>query len=231
MRLLSLVILPMILSGCASVAPAPFERTAYPSQNIPTEYNMVRTGSIFDNGNRLYPTRRAYQSGDIQIGHLITVVLDETTQATREGKVSTSRESSSDVLGVNQVAAINNKANKITGSSFFQDLNLSGANITSEGSGSAGQRNTLTGSIAAVVVEVFPNGNLLIEGDKKLTLTEGSEYIKLSGVIRAVDVQPDNTIISRRIANAKISYSGTGDLVSASKPGWLTRTLYEVWPF
>jgi len=129
------------------------------------------------------------------------------------------------------VAAINNKANKMTGSGFFQDLNLSGANITSEGSGSAGQRNTLTGSIAAVVVEVFPNGNLLIEGDKKLTLTEGSEYIKLSGVIRAVDVQPDNTILSRRIANAKISYSGTGDLVSASKPGWLTRTLYEVWPF
>ena len=82
-----------------------------------------------------------------------------------------------------------------------------------------------------MVVQIFPNGNLLIGGDKKLTLTEGSEYIKLSGVIRAVDVQPDNTILSRRIANAQISYSGTGDLVAASKPGWLSRTLYEVWPF
>ncbi len=225
MRFSSLVILPLILSGCASVAPAPFERTAYPSQSIPVVQDVVRTGSIFDNGNRLYPTRRAYQSGDIQIGHLITVVLAETTQASRSGNVSTSRASTNDVLGVNQVGAM------VPGSSFFQDLSLSGANITSEGVGSAGQANSLSGSIAAVVVQVFPNGNLLIEGDKKLTLTEGSEYIKLSGVIRAVDVQPDNTILSRRIANAQISYSGTGDLVSASKPGWLTRALYEVWPF
>jgi len=225
MRLTSLFILPALLSGCASVAPTPFERSAYPSQDIAVEQNQVRTGSIFDNGNRLYPTRRAYQSGDIKIGHLITVVLDETTQASRSGNVKTSRASSNDVLGTNQVGAM------VPGGSFFEDLNLSGANISSEGTGSAGQANSLTGSIAAVVVQVFPNGNLLIEGDKKLTLTEGSEYIKLSGVIRAVDVQPDNTILSRRIANAQISYSGTGDLVSASKPGWLTRALYEVWPF
>ncbi|MDB4150733.1 flagellar basal body L-ring protein FlgH [Pseudomonadales bacterium] len=219
------MILPVLLSGCASVAPAPFERTAYPNQNIPVEQTVVRTGSIFDNGNRLYPTRRAYQSGDIKVGHLITVVLDETTQASRSGNVTTSRASSNDVLGVNQVGAM------VPGGAFFQDLNLSGANISSEGIGTAGQENSLSGSIAAVVVQVFPNGNLLIEGDKMLTLTEGSEYIKLSGVIRAVDVQPDNTILSRRIANAQISYSGTGDLVAASKPGWLTRALYEVWPF
>ena len=225
MRFSSIVLIPMFLTGCASVAPTPFERTEYPSQDVPVETNMVRTGSIFDNGNRLYPTRRAYQSGDIKIGNLITVVLDETTQASRSGSVSTSRVSSNDVLGANQVGAM------VPGSSFFQDLTLGGANITSDGSGSAGQANSLTGSIAAVVVQIFPNGNLLIEGDKKLTLTEGSEYIKLSGVIRAVDVQPDNTILSRRIANAKISYSGTGDLVAASKPGWLSRTLYEVWPF
>ena len=225
MRFSSLVILPVLLSGCASVAPAPFERTAYPNQNIPVEQTVVRTGSIFDNGNRLYPTRRAYQSGDIKVGHLITVVLDETTQASRSGNVTTSRASSNDVLGVNQVGAM------VPGGAFFLDLNLSGANISSEGIGTAGQENSLTGSIAAVVVQVFPNGNLLIEGDKMLTLTEGSEYIKLSGVIRAVDVQPDNTILSRRIANAQISYSGTGDLVAASKPGWLTRALYEVWPF
>ena len=225
MRFSSIVLIPMFLTGCASVAPTPFERTEYPSQDVPVETNMVRTGSIFDNGNRLYPTRRAYQSGDIKIGNLITVVLDETTQASRSGSVSTSRVSSNDVLGANQVGAM------VPGSSFFQDLTLGGANITSDGSGSAGQANSLTGSIAAVVVQIFPNGNLLIEGDKKLTLTEGSEYIKLSGVIRAVDVQPDNTILSRRIANAQISYSGTGDLVAASKPGWLSRTLYEVWPF
>lgn len=225
MRISSIALIPMFLTGCASVAPIPFERTAYPSQEVAVEQNMVRTGSIFDNGNRLYPTRRAYQSGDIKIGHLITVVLDETTQASRSGSVSTSRVSSNDVLGTNQVGAM------VPGGSFFEDLTLGGANITSDGSGSAGQANSLTGSIAAVVVQIFPNGNLLIEGDKKLTLTEGSEYIKLSGVIRAVDVQPDNTILSRRIANAQISYSGTGDLVAASKPGWLSRALYEVWPF
>ena len=87
------------------------------------------------------------------------------------------------------------------------------------------------GSVASTVVDVMSNGNLIIFGEKQLALTEGSEFIQLKGVIRPSDIQPDNTVLSNRIANAQFSYRGTGDLANGSKPGWGTRLLYKVWPF
>jgi len=71
----------------------------------------------------------------------------------------------------------------------------------------------------------------VIVGEKQLALTEGSEFIQVKGIIRPADIQPDNTILSQRIANAQISYRGSGDLASASKPPWLTSILYNFWPF
>ena len=83
----------------------------------------------------------------------------------------------------------------------------------------------------AMVVEVLGNGNLVIIGEKQLALTEGSEFIQVKGIIRPADIQPDNTILSQRIANAQISYRGSGELASATKPAWLTSLLYNFWPF
>jgi flagellar L-ring protein precursor FlgH len=82
-----------------------------------------------------------------------------------------------------------------------------------------------------MVVEVLGNGNLVIVGEKQLALTEGSEFIQVKGIIRPADIQPDNTILSQRIANAQISYRGSGELASATKPAWLTSLLYNFWPF
>jgi flagellar L-ring protein precursor FlgH len=75
------------------------------------------------------------------------------------------------------------------------------------------------------------NGNLVILGEKRLTLTEGSEVIEVRGVIRPEDIQPNNTVLSRRIANAEISYSGSGDLARAVRPAWGTRVFMGLWPF
>ena len=81
------------------------------------------------------------------------------------------------------------------------------------------------------MVEVLPNGNLVIRGEKRLTLTEGSEVIQVSGIIRSRDIAPDNTVLSRRIANAQITYLGSGDMARAARPGWGTRLLLNIWPF
>ena len=81
-----------------------------------------------------------------------------------------------------------------------------------------------------MVVEVLSNGNLVIIGEKQLALTEGSEYIRLKGIIRPSDIQPDNTVLSQRIASAQISYRGTGELASASRASWGTGLLYKLWP-
>ena len=200
-----------------------------PVQPIPAKRPNQVTGSIFTNGRDLFGDLRSYQAADIQVGDLITVLLNETTQASRTSGLSTSRESTNDAIGLNQKDSIVKQLGR--GVRFFTDVKTDGSTITSDGSGTAGQAASLTGSISAMVVEVLGNGNLVIVGEKQLALTEGSEFIQVKGIIRPADIQPDNTILSQRIANAQISYRGSGDLASATKPAWLTALLYNVWPF
>jgi flagellar L-ring protein precursor FlgH len=217
----------ILLSACSSVDPgrntfgSEFE-LIYPSDPMPLR---VSSGSIMDNGINLYPTRRIYQSGHVKVGDIITVVLNETAQASRSSALTAERETSNNILGANQANSI------FPGSSFFDGASAAGSSLSSNGRGTAGQSASLTGSISAVVVDIMQNGNLVILGEKQLTLTEGTEVIRLKGVVRPEDIQPDNTILSRRIANAQFSYSGTGDLARAAKPPAGLRTLFSIWPF
>jgi flagellar L-ring protein precursor FlgH len=96
--------------------------------------------------------------------------------------------------------------------------------------GTAAQANALSGVITAMVAEVMPNGNLIVEGRKQLSLTEGAEFIQIRGVVRARDVQPDNTVSSMRMAQAQISYRGSGNLAESTQPGWITQLLFKYWP-
>jgi flagellar L-ring protein precursor FlgH len=92
-----------------------------------------------------------------------------------------------------------------------------------KGNASANQSNSLSGSITVEVIEVLANGNLVIRGEKWLTLNTGDEYIRLSGTIRPDDIEFDNTIASNRISNARIQYSGTGTQQDMQEPGFLAR--------
>ena len=89
-----------------------------------------------------------------------------------------------------------------------------------KGSGSASQSNSLTGFISATVVKVYPNGNLEIKGQKRLRLTDGSEYVRLAGIVRPQDISASNTVSSNLIAEAQIEYVGSGTLSNESTPGW-----------
>ena len=99
-----------------------------------------------------------------------------------------------------------------------------------DGSGSAGQNNSLKGELSVTVTKVFDNGNMEILGQKKLTLNNGDEYIRLLGVIRPEDINNQNTVQSSRIANAKISYTGAGDIADPSKKGWFSKLIDAVQP-
>ena len=224
--ILSLISFMVACSGAPRMMPtADFS----PVQPIPAKRSNQITGSIFTNGRDLFGDLRSYQAADIQVGDLITVLLNETTQASRTSGLSTSRESTNNAIGLNQKNSIIDNLGR--GGAFFNDVKTDGSTITSDGNGTAGQAASLTGSISAMVIEILGNGNLVIVGEKQLALTEGSEFIQVKGIIRPADIQPDNTILSQRIANAQISYRGSGDLASASKPPWLTSLLYNFWPF
>jgi flagellar L-ring protein precursor FlgH len=97
------------------------------------------------------------------------------------------------------------------------------------GIGDSNQNNELKGTITVMVTKIFANGNLYVRGEKWISLNEGDEYVRVKGIIRPQDVNPDNTIESNRIADARITYSGKGAFADASKPGWLTRILTSPW--
>jgi flagellar L-ring protein precursor FlgH len=179
------------------------------------------TGAIYNGrlSENFFGRGRSFQVGDV-----ITVILDESTKAGRSQVGSLSRASTNDVLtGNNAVIA--------AAGSFLGGASTLGANVTNKGTGTADQSATLTGSVAVSVIEIMANGNLVLRGEKQVALTEGSEIIQVAGVVRAEDIAPNNTVASRRLANAQIAYRGTGDLAATSRAGWGTSALLKLWPF
>jgi len=81
------------------------------------------------------------------------------------------------------------------------------------------------------VAKVYPNGTLLVRGQKALTLNRGDEYVQISGLVRPADINPDNSVLSTRVADARITYTGRGDVQRASKPGWLSHFFSIISPF
>ena len=181
---------------------------------------IAADGSIFqsDMANSLYSDIKARRVGDI-----ITVNLEENTRATKSAGTTTSKESQVDV---NPIIGLGGNAVNIGKQSI--QLGIDSSNEFT-GDASANQSNNLVGNISVTVVQVLPNHNLLVRGEKWLTLNNGNEYIRLTGVVRPADVSPSNEIVSTKIANARIQYSGTGTFASAQKKGWLTQFFSSEW--
>jgi flagellar L-ring protein precursor FlgH len=183
------------------------------------------TGSILANNAHmsLFQGQRKWKIGDI-----VTIVLSEATQASRNASLITERKANNNALNAtwNDVIAPDNGF----WGAVVPTMDLSGVEVGSEGTGTAAQANTLTGVITAMVTEVMPNGNLIVEGRKQLSLTEGAEFVQVRGIVRARDIQADNTIPSMRMAQAQISYRGTGNLAESTQPGWLSQLIFKYWP-
>ena len=165
------------------------------------------------------------KSRNFQVGDVITVLLNESSQATRTQNGTITRESKNDMVPTGL-------ATRVAGmGGLMKGLKLDGGIMSNKGTGAADQQATLTGSVAVSVVEVMPNGNLVLRGEKQLALTEGTEVIQVAGIIRPDDVSPSNTVQSKRLANAQIAYRGTGDLANATRSGWGTSAMLKLWPF
>ena len=106
-----------------------------------------------------------------------------------------------------------------------------GGNNGFTGKGAATQSNALSGEITVTIAQVYPNGTMLVKGEKALTLNRGDEFIQISGLVRQADISPDNRIASTRVADAKIIYKGKGEIANASRQGWLQRFFSAISPF
>jgi flagellar L-ring protein precursor FlgH len=211
------------LSACTVLPAEPMKHSEgfTPVYPMSQEQAAQATGAIYNGrlSENFFGRGRSFQVGDV-----ITVILDESTKAGRSQVGSLSRASTNDVLKGNNavIAAAGN---------FLGGASTLGATVTNKGTGTADQSATLTGSVAVSVIEIMANGNLVLRGEKQVALTEGSEIIQVAGVVRAEDIAPNNTVASRRLANAQIAYRGTGDLAATSRAGWGTSALLKLWPF
>ena len=181
-------------------------------------------GAIYQVG---YETRFFEDVKARRVGDTLRVTLTETTSASKDASTSISKENTTDIddptiLGTNADFDVPGFFPLANTSNLSLENNLSSSSEF-DGSGSSSQNNNLTGNIAVSVVEVFPNGNLYIRGEKRVTLNQGNEYIRISGIVRPMDIQADNSILSTQIADATIMYTGDGPSASANVMGWLAR--------
>ncbi|PIT79828.1 hypothetical protein B9Z39_04605 [Limnohabitans sp. JirII-29] len=224
LRSLSALALVALLQACAAdntelvLKPSPEFAPVYP---LASDRPKVATGGIYSNrqSDAWFGRGRNYQVGDI-----ITVLLNESTQAARTQNSEINRDSKNTLP-----SGFSTQVGKM--SPFLNGIDLTNNAIDSKSKGQADQQASLVGSVAVTVVEILANGNLVIRGEKKLGLAEGTEVIQVTGVIRPEDVGPNSTVQSRRLANAQIAYRGTGDLANATRVGWGTSLMHKLWPF
>ena len=200
----------LVLTGCASRVPLNNPAPVDDALALP-KAQAARAGvggGVFSADTvSLTSDARAFRVGDV-----VTVLLQETTQASKKAGTSFSKGSSASVAPISALG----KTFGRTGIDLSADRSFNG-DATST------QQNALSGAITVLVQEVLPNGLLRVAGEKRLQLNQGEEYVRIKGYLRAADIDNENQVSSLRVANARIAYSGQGTLADANKPGWLTR--------
>jgi len=212
-----LILFAAASSGC-SMMPEP-KPTFAPPEPVMVTHAPPSAGAIYraNTDVRLFEDLKASRVGDI-----LTVRLAEQTNASKNSQTSVAK--STEATIANPVVLgrpITRNGDPVFGGS------LAGEN-TFDGSGASSQSNSLVGDITVTVVQRQSNGNLVIRGEKWVTLNQGREFIQLSGVIRPNDIETDNSILSTRIANAEITYSSKGVLAAANKMGFVARFFNSV---
>jgi flagellar L-ring protein precursor FlgH len=160
------------------------------------------------------------------IGDIVTIILNEATNAQKSATTKTAKSTNQTLPGMTLFGS------PVT----IHGTNVLSANIDDSskfaGEGNSAQSNSLTGFVTVTVAKVLPNGNLYVKGEKKIWINQGQENVLLSGVIRPIDLAPDNSISSSKVANARITYGGKGAIADVNAQSWLSRFFNSPWtPF
>jgi flagellar L-ring protein precursor FlgH len=214
--ILCLVITAVLLSACGTLhdpaANDPQFAPKYPTVKRPMPHSA---GSLFASGGYqgLFDDTVAKRVGDI-----INVRLNESTVSKKTANTNIQKDTENTMTGSiilgRGIAGLGNAGGEIT--------NLGNASDFS-GSGGSDQSNSLQGNIAVTIAEVLPNGSFVVRGEKWMRLNQGDEFIRITGLIRSVDVDASNSIDSTKIANARITYGGTGAIADSNRIGWLAK--------
>jgi flagellar L-ring protein precursor FlgH len=218
-------ILPVLaclaLTGCITTTPPTSVHQPMSARPPVAAAPEMNNGAIYQSGlafRPLFEDRRARHVGDT-----LTINIVENTAADKKSNTTTNRTSDNN-FSVSQLAGL-------PGKSFL------GAGLTAEsefkanGDGASASRNVFTGTITVTVIDVLPNGNLLVSGEKQIGINQGSEFIRFSGVVNPTHLGATNTVASVQVADARVEYRGNGQIENAQQMGWLARFFMNVLPF
>jgi flagellar L-ring protein FlgH len=212
-RLLVTISLSLGLTACSLVSRVKGDSydPVFPAE---VESRPTPNGAIWQDGQDVPLFENAVARN---VGDILTIRLVESTDASKSSSTTTKKASSAELTG----PTIGGRGVTVNGTAI-----LSG-NLENEsafnGQGESRQSNSLDGQVTVSVVRRLRNGNLLVRGEKLITINQGREYLQLQGIVRSVDILPDNSIPSTKVGNAVITYNGKGPVASAAAPGLLAR--------
>ena len=222
LHLAPVLTLSALLVGCNSLYPTtpPAVHQPMTARSEVLARAVPSSGAIYQTNHirPLFEDRRARQVGDT-----LTINLVERTTAQKTANANASRGSSFSG-GINSITRLPFRGLTGIGADASADSDFSG-------SGGAAANNAFTGTITVTVIEVYPNGNLLVSGEKQVAINQGDEFIRFSGVINPNTVTTSNTVQSTQVADARIEYRGSGFIDESQRMGWLHRFFVAIMPF
>ena len=211
----------LLVIGLAGLAALGGCQTPHPPKDnfastLPEEIPVAASGNgaIYQAGHdqALFDNAVARRVGDI-----LTIQLEDSTNASKSAVTTTKKNTTASLPG----------ANILGGTVTIHGRNVLSGSIADssafDGEGTSAESNQLTGFISVTVAKRLANGNLLVRGQKWITLNQGREYIRIQGIVRQVDIGPDNVVPSYDVADASISYGGQGTLADSNTKSWLAR--------
>jgi flagellar L-ring protein precursor FlgH len=216
-----LVVLVLVLTGCVTTTPATSVHQPMTARPVAVVQPVVANGGIYQASvayRPLFEDRRARSVGDT-----LTISIVENTNADKKSASTTNR-SSDNNFSVTGLAGLPGKS--------FLGTNLgAGSDFKFSGDGQSTSNNVFTGTITVTVTEVLPNGNLQVSGEKQVGISQGSEFIRFSGIVNPTYITAANSVNSVQVADARIEYRGNGQIDSTQAMGWLSKFFLNVLPF
>lgn len=215
---INIIILTVIFALSSIFGVIPLDADEYAGKKA----SLWRDNSKF---NRMYADARARAINDI-----VTIRISETSTATNKAELTTSKKTSIS-MGIDNFLGLENEGTKLN--SDFSNSNMIGASTdnSNQGEGESTRESTLSAYISARVIDVLPNGNLVIEAKKEVMVNKEKEIAVLTGIIRTQDISYDNIVPSNKIADMQIQFSGKGPVSAQTKRGWLSWLIGVIWPF
>jgi len=208
-----------LMAGCSQLIGE--QPGQYPPSAPPERDAAGVEGAIYQQSNAvsLFEDNKARRIGDT-----LTIQLAERTQASKSASTDATKDTKVDtgtptLLG----GTVTSNGNDILENQWETNQEFNGK-------GSSSQSNRLDGNITVTVADVLPNGNLVVRGEKWLTLNQGEEYVQISGIVRPSDIAVDNSVPSFKVADARITYSGNGVVPDVNRAGFLARFFMKLWP-